>query len=312
MQELLSILRALGEQTRLRTVIVLEDYELTVSELVEIIQQSQPSMSRHLRLLCEAGVLQRQQEGSHAFFRITDNITIRKLIESCHPLIDFDEAIVAEDQKRLLEINIRNAQIAAKYFEQNAAEWDKLRVFMVPDSDIENRMLELISPYQPKFYIDFGTGTGRMLELFSSITDKSLGIDISKEMLKVARHNLTKKKLQNCRLLHADITDINHEQVNADLITIHQVLHYLDQPEQTLRIAANLLNPGGILVVVDFLPHEFEFLRDDHAHRRLGFQPQAMQKWFQLAGLKMIHFESFSNTALGAENLSIGLWLAQK
>lgn len=314
MHQLLTALRAAGESTRLRILAALRNGELTVSELTRVLDQSQPRVSRHLKLLCDSGLLERYQEGAWVFHRITDKAGISNIARHLVSMIDIDDPALERDRKKLEQIRQEKTQLAAAYFSQHADEWDSIRARMVSDTAIENRLLELVRSRNIEVLLDLGTGTGRILEILAPYITKGIGFDLSKEMLGVARSNLENAGVNHCTVRHSDIHDINMIDQSADAITIHQVLHYCDNPERVISEAARLLKSGGQLIVVDFLPHDLEFLRQMHAHQRLGFADATITQWCERYGLNAICHEVLEATADGdnSETLTVGLWTATK
>ncbi len=312
MRPLLTVLRAAAEVTRLRILSVLRNSELTVSELMEILEQSQPRVSRHLKLLCDAGLLQRYQEGSWVFHRIADTGKTAEFISSVLDLTDMQDIDIALDQQRLKRIKSRNAAMSAEYFRKNAAEWDTIRRLAVPESYVEKKLIDCLDIEYPDLFLDLGTGTGRILEIFSPYIKKGIGIDITREMLMLARSNLDTAGARNCSVRHQDIGNLILEDNSVDAITIHQVLHYLDRPDKIIREATRVLRAHGQLIIVDFLPHNLEFLREKHAHRRLGISPQSISQWAGYCGLNLISAEQLSPAGSDSHSLSVGLWNLRK
>ena len=184
---------------------------------------------------------------------------------------------------------------------------------MVDDAYIEKRMIELFQTRVHGLFLDLGTGTGRMLEIFAPYIDRGIGIDLSREMLQVARSNLDTAGVTNCTVRRHDIKQLGFTNSSVDAIMIHQVLHYLDSPDEVLTEAIRLLKPGGQLFVVDFLPHDLEFLREEHAHRRLGIAPAFIEQWSQAHGCHLAFFEPLETESQSElESLSIGLWRIEK
>ena len=286
MDELLAALRAVAETTRLRLLVLCARGELTVSELAQILGQSQPRVSRHLKLLCEAGLLDRFREGSWVFYRLSSggaaSATARHLVAACG---ESDETI-ALDLQRLAAIKRQRAEAAAAYFRDNAAHWHEIRSLYVDEAEVEVALSEIVAAGEPHDLLDIGTGTGRMLEILGPRVAQALGIDASREMLAVARVNLERAGLRNSLVRLGDMYQLPLADASFDAVVIHQVLHYADRPASVIAEAARVLRPGGRLVVVDFARHELEFLRDEHAHRRLGFADAEVDEWCQAAGLR--------------------------
>jgi len=314
MHQLLAALRAAGESTRLRILAALRNGELTVSELTRVLDQSQPRVSRHLKLLCDSGLLERYQEGAWVFHRITDKEGISKIARHLVSMIDINDPALERDRKKLEEIRQEKTRVAEAYFSQHADEWDSIRARMVSDTDIENRLINLVRTSKIKVLLDLGTGTGRILEILAPYISKGIGFDLSKEMLGVARSKLENAGVIHCTVRHSDIHDINMSDGCADAITIHQVLHYCDHPEQVIKEASRLLKPGGQLLLVDFLPHDLEFLREMHAHQRLGFASSTIEHWCKRYGLNTVKHEVLEAKAdsRNPDTLTVGLWNASK
>ena len=285
MEDLLAALRAIAEPTRLRLVILCARGELTVSELTQILGQSQPRVSRHLKLLCEAGLLDRFREGSWVFYRASrmgrGGALARHLVALCGE----DDPTIALDLQRLAAIKRQRAALASAYFRENAARWDRIRSLYVDEREVEAALVEIIAAADPRDLLDIGTGTGRMLEILAPRVERALGIDQSREMLAIARVNLERAGLGNGSVRLGDMYQLALPDASIDAIIVHQVLHYADRPADAIAEAARVLRPGGILVLVDFAPHDLEFLRAEHAHRRLGFADSEVAQWCRTAGL---------------------------
>ncbi len=308
MTKLLTALRAAAQMTRLRILSVLSNSELTVSELMQILEQSQPRVSRHLKLLCDSGLLQRYQEGAWVFHRVADSGEMAEVASGILRMIEVNAQELLCDQQRLQHIKQTNARRALAYFDKNAADWDRIRNLAVPDARIENKLLDCLSITKPALFLDLGTGTGRILEIFSPYIKKGVGIDLSRKMLQVARSKLDSATATNCSVRQNDINKLDFEDNTVDVITIHQVLHYLEQPELVIKEAARVLKFGGQLIIVDFLPHDLEFLREKHAHRRLGIPEQSIAQWADANQLSLISCDKLAEETTNNKHLNIGLW----
>jgi ArsR family transcriptional regulator len=284
-EDLLSALRAVAEPTRLRLIVLCAGSELTVSELTQILGQSQPRVSRHLKLLCEASLLDRFREGSWVFYRLRQSGPIgglaRQLVAAC----DETDPTIALDLQRLAAIKRRRAELASAYFGENAAQWHRVRSLYVEERVVEAALLDIIAAADPRDLLDIGTGTGRMIEILAPRVERALGIDQSREMLAVARVNLERVGLKNSAVRLGDMYQLALPDASFDAVVIHQVLHYADRPVAAIAEAARVLRPMGILVLVDFAPHSLEYLRAEHAHRRLGFADAEIEEWCRAAGL---------------------------
>jgi len=308
-----NLLRAAGESTRLRLLALLAETDLTVSDLIEILGQSQPRVSRHLKLLTEAGLLERYQEGAWAYFRLVDQGSGSGFVNSIIAQFDPEDTNIARDRERLQMVRKKRAARASEYFSNNAEEWDKIRSLHIDEENVEASMLEMVGDAKINTMLDLGTGTGRILELFSGIFDKGVGIDASRDMLSIARSRLDEARLSRVQTRQGDLYLLPTQSASFDLVTIHQVLHFLDDPGSAIEEAAKALVPGGRLLIADFAPHELEFLRQDHAHIRLGFSDEQITEWLESTGLKLKearHLEP--KTKQAKEALTVSLWLAVK
>ena len=312
MTNLLIALRAAAEDTRLRILAALSSSELTVSELMEILNQSQPRVSRHLKVLCDAGLLYRHQEGAWVFHSIADTGDMSHVARGIVEMVDMNSTQMLEDQSRLQHIKNKNAERASEYFRKNASEWDQIRNLAVPDADIEKTLIDTLALDDPQLFLDLGTGTGRMLEIFSPYIKKGIGIDLSREMLVVARSKLDSAGVNNCSVRQGDIADLPFENQSVDVVCIHQVLHYLDRPEQVIYEASRVLRSGGQMIILDFLPHQLEYMREDHAHRRLGISDESIRNWADRCNLKVEQLIRLSSRADNPNFLAIGLWNLSK
>ena len=307
MEHLLAALRAVAEPTRLRLVVLCARGELTVSELTQILGQSQPRVSRHLKLLCEAGLLDRFREGSWVFYRLSQSspasALARQLVAACTNA----DPTIALDLQRLSAIKRQRADLASAYFRENAAQWHRIRSLYVDEREVEAALVEIIAAADPRDLLDIGTGTGRMLEILAPQVERALGIDQSREMLSVARVNLERVGLENGSVRLGDMYQLALPDASFDAVVIHQVLHYADRPGAAIAEAARVLRPNGILVLVDFAPHSLEFLRDEHAHRRLGFADAEVADWCRAADL-----DPAPPRRLPGDPLTVLIWTAHR
>lgn len=318
-ETVLAGLRAAGEGTRLRIIGILSAGELTVSELCRILGQTQPRVSRHLKLLCEAGLLARHSEGTSAFYSPNKTQPGRAIFESVLALVDPEDATVVADRRRLNTIRSERAQAAGQYFEQIAGLWDGVRSLHVADDEVEQTLLAVadrhrIDGRKISSLLDIGTGTGRILELFSDRIERGLGIDLSRGMLNLARSNLSALGIDHCSVRHGNVYALEVTPGSFDLAILHHVLHFLNDPAAAIAAATAALAPGGQLIVVDFAPHQLETLRTDHAHRRLGFPDDEITDWYTAAGLSNVevtHLVPPSTDNLD-NLLTVSLWTATR
>jgi demethylmenaquinone methyltransferase/2-methoxy-6-polyprenyl-1,4-benzoquinol methylase/ArsR family transcriptional regulator len=306
---LLAGLEAAGEETRLRILCLIEGAELTVSELVAILGQSQPRVSRHLKLLVEAGLAARQREGAWAFFRLAE--PGGALARDWLRLFDPADPVVSADRARLEVVREARRRQAAAYFAERAADWDQIRALHAPEERVESALIAMIGKEPYRNLLDLGTGTGRMLELLGPSAARAVGVDQSAAMLALARARIDQAEMRNVSLRQGDIYAPPVERNSYDLVVIHQVLHFLDDPARALGEAARALGPGGRLAVVDFDAHDQEFLRDEFAHRRLGFATRELEGYLTEAGLANIRAERVPPAMGEAGKLTVVLWIAE-
>ncbi|BBK44212.1 ArsR family transcriptional regulator [Allostella vacuolata] len=307
MEQLLNGLRAAAEPTRLRILALCAHGELTVSELTQILGQSQPRVSRHLKLLCEAGLLDRFREGTWAFFRLAAGGPAADLGRLLVDRIPDEDETVGRDLQRLAAVKAGRAELAAAYFRANAGSWDRVRSLYVDEQEVEAALLGLLPEREVQDVLDVGTGTGRIVELLGRRGIRAVGVDSSRDMLGVARANLERAQLHQCQVRFADAYQLPMPGASFDAVTVHQVLHYLDDPGEAIAEAARVLRPGGRMIVVDFAPHELDQLRSEHAHRRLGFTDAEVAHWMRAAGL-----EPATPLSLPGDPLTVVLWPARR
>jgi ubiquinone/menaquinone biosynthesis C-methylase UbiE len=308
METALDALRAIAEETRLRILFVLQRGELTVTDLTEILGQSQPRVSRHLRLLVDAALVTKHREGTWAFFRLVDDSDHGGLITSALAAVDVDDPVISADLERLDNVRARRADAASEYFERIAPIWDEERSLHAAASTVEAAILDVIGERRIGRVLDVGTGTGRMLQLLADRADRAVGLDASHSMLSVARANLERLGVQGWELRQGDVHSPPLERATFDLVVIHQVLHYLDDPARALAEVAQLVAPGGRLLVIDFAPHRHDFLRAA-AHRRLGFTHDQLRDWFDQVGFDCSTIVDVDPPA-GDDGLTVTVWLA--
>jgi ubiquinone/menaquinone biosynthesis C-methylase UbiE/DNA-binding transcriptional ArsR family regulator len=313
-QELLAMLRAAGDPTRLRLLLLLREAELTVSELTEIVGQSQPRVSRHLKLLCDAGLLQRFKEGSWVFYRSADRGEPAQLAELLTAFAESAAEPFQSDRQRLEAVRHARQAAAVSFFKANASDWERIRALHAPEQEVESAILEIVQAVPRESVLDAGTGTGRMLELLALQIRQGTGVDVSPEMLAIARDRLERIGARHCQIRLADIHRLPFPPGTAihgfDLAIFHQVLHYLEDPQSAVVEAARVLRPTGSALIIDFAPHDVEFCRSELAHRRLGFSDEEVRGWFEAAGLK--HACTRSVAAGQAGKLTVKLWLGAK
>lgn len=300
-------LRAAGEPTRLRVLSLLAGEELSVMELSRILDQSQPRVSRHLKLMTDAGLIERFPDGARVFYRLTSDAPARRLIDTVLDVLDGGAG--EADDRRLEEVRQDREVAAGAYFERIAPQWDRIRSLYVSESAVEAAIQKAAGDGPFERVVDLGTGSGRMLTLLGKKAKMSLGLDLSQNMLNIARANVTKAGLDRVELRHGDIFATRLPEQSADLVLVHQVLHYLADPAAAVAEAARLVSTGGRLLIVDFAPHTLEHLREEHQHRRLGFSDEEMRRWLGEAGLS-----ASAPIALppDTDGLTVVIWTAER
>ncbi len=301
-------LRAAGEHTRLRILALCARGELSVSELTQILGQSQPRVSRHLKLMVEAGLLERLPEGSQVYFRLPDTAVASNIAHILVSLLPEADAALSRDLSRLYQVRNTRAQKAQDYFQQVAKNWGSIRSMHVAEQQLEQALCEVVGDDFNGDLLDIGTGTGRILELFADRICRGVGVDMSNGMLAVARSNLERDDRQHIHVRKGDMYQLPIDDAGFDLAILHMVLHYSDNPAEVIREAARILRPSGRLIVVDFATHAEEYLRSDYQHYRLGFADIEICQCFESAGIKA----QPEIRQLTGEPLTIKFWVAQK
>ncbi|MFO1255512.1 MAG: metalloregulator ArsR/SmtB family transcription factor [Sphingomonadaceae bacterium] len=304
-------LRALADPTRLRIVRLLAAMELAVGELAQVLGQSQPRVSRHVRILCDAGLAERRKEGSWVFLRSAiGEHRAPPLGAAAARLLALAEegdaqfaARCGEDRRHLAAIRAAREASAAAYFARHAAEWDELRGLHSADGPVEAALLSALHGGSLGAVLDVGTGTGRIAELLSPRARSVTGLDNSPEMLRLARARLQGLPADRLDLVQGDFAALPFADGGFDTVVFHQVLHYAQAPEQVLAEAARVCRAGGTIAVVDFAAHDREELRSQHAHARLGFSDEQM-----LALLAGAGFRAAAPVALPGKPLTVKIW----
>jgi ArsR family transcriptional regulator len=300
---LADLFQSVSDPTRLRILALVARMELSVGELAQLLEQSQPRVSRHVRILADAGIVERRKEGSWVFLAMADAKRVGALLELIETWTDEETQVVFdEDSARLEAVRADRAEAAARYFAAQAEVWDSIRSLHVAEAEVERAIDRALNRRALGTLVDIGTGTGRMIELFGVRASEAIGIDRSSDMLRLARAKLESAGVRSS-LRQGDMYALPLADCSADCVIIHQVLHYAHAPADAIAEAARVLAPGGTLLVVDFAAHDREELRTFDAHLRLGFADEVMEGWFKAAGLELDHLEHLE----GGE-LTVTLW----
>jgi ubiquinone/menaquinone biosynthesis C-methylase UbiE/DNA-binding transcriptional ArsR family regulator len=308
----LNALKAAAEPTRLRILALLDRSELNVKDLTRILGQSQPRVSRHLRLLGDAGLVARAPEGSWAYFRLAEDGDGGELARRLLQGIDPSDPVLVRDRGRAEAVQAEREAAAQAYFQTHAGEWDRIRALHVAEGDVESAVSGILGSGPFNLLVDLGTGTGRMLELFAPRFRRGLGFDRSSAMLAYARAKLDRAALPHAQVRQGDIYDLPLADGTADVVVMHQVMHFLSDPARAIREAARVLASGGRLLIVDFAPHELEFVREQYAHERLGFAGPLVGQWLADAGLSLAVQRDLAPERSGAGQLTVSVWLAEQ
>lgn len=309
MHAAIDIFRALGDPTRLRIIHLLRAMELAVGEIAQVVGQSQPRVSRHVRILAESGLVERRKEGNWVFLRLGkggDVAPFIALFDQLEPS-EAERLWQAADLARLAAVRADRARAAESYFAEHADEWDAIRSLHVAEADVEAAMTALLGREPIGHLLDIGTGTGRMIELFGGAARAVTAIDRSPDMLRLARAKLPEDAGDKYALLLGDFLDLPLEPGSVDTVVLHQVLHYAQAPEQVIAQAARVTALDGRVLIADFAAHEREELRLRDQHARLGFSDEQMESWFAAVGLVLDRVET-----LPGHELTVQLWLGRR
>ncbi|MEE3218065.1 MAG: metalloregulator ArsR/SmtB family transcription factor [Pseudomonadota bacterium] len=309
------IFRALADPTRLRIMRLLGSMELAVGEVAQVLGQSQPRVSRHIGILCDAGLAERRREGSWVFLRAGANsgeapplsrAVAELLVEAEAADAQFAEEC-RQDRRKLAEIREHRESEALAYFSDHAEDWDELRRMHSSDEAVEAALARALEARPLGRLLDIGTGTGRMAELFAERAERIVALDKSLAMLRVARAKLQHLPAERVELVQGDFGSLPFAADSFDTVLFHQVLHFAQAPATVLAEAARVTRPDGRVAIVDFAAHQREELRDRHAHARLGFEDSALAGMLDAAG-----FEPAAPIALEDGELVVKIWIAQR
>ncbi len=310
MDMLVTALKTLGHPQRLRIMALLARGELTISELVQITGLSQPRITQYVQSLEMAGLAERIKEGSWVFSRLRRNHPeIAPLIKPILQLLPEDDERLSVDLRRLSEVRAERAQIANGYFAKLASDGGQMDEDYALQAGVEAKLSALIGERRFKHLVDLGTGTGRMLGVLSACINRGTGIDSNMDMLKLARHNLAQGGHDHISVRHGNLLSAPLPAGSADLVSLHQVLHYLDDPFEAIREMARLCMSGGHIVIIDYAAHDFDNYRDKFAHRRLGFSDQAIEDWMSEGGLKLTDIVTIAGSKTRPD---VKIWHAEK
>ena len=308
MSQALDIFCALADPTRIRILRLVRRMELAIGELADVLAQSQPRVSRHVRILADAGLVRRAKEGAWVYVRLGDAAAVDPVLAVLDALPGGDDA----DAQRLSAVRAERDAAAAAYFAAHAESWDRLRSAHVAESEIETAIVAALGGRPLGRLLDIGTGTGRMIELLGPRAQAATGIDRSPEMLRLARGRIERAGLPHAEVRRGDMFALPQGDASCDTVVLHQVLHFADAPAAAVAEAARVLAPGGRLLIADFAPHDREDLRASQAHARLGFEAATVTGWMAAAGLEARVAALLTPPAGVAEPLTVTLWVGQR
>jgi ubiquinone/menaquinone biosynthesis C-methylase UbiE len=303
MMTLVDSLKAVAEPTRLRILCLCAEGELAVSEITQILGQSQPRVSRHLKILADAGLLIPMREGNWTFYRLER--LENQVTSAALSLVPADDPTLLQDRSRLEQVRSKRRAEADAYFEAHANTWDAIRRLHIDASQVDTMLLRQVPSGTYDSLLDIGTGTGEVLALLAPRVRQAIGIDNSRDMLALARDRITGAGLSSASLRLGDMYALPLADQSVDLVTVHLVLHFADAPERVVAEASRVLKTGGRTIIVDFAHHTREELRTRHAHRRLGFKDSEVRTWFQQCGLRFV-----SGEELPGDPLTVKIWTA--
>ena len=306
-----AVLRAAAEPTRLRILSLLASAELSVKDLTVVLGQSQPRISRHLKLLADAGLISRYREGAWVNLRLSEPASTGGIVQAVLSSLDTADPTFERDRQRAAALLDERTRAAEAYFADHAGEWDMIRSLHVDEGRVEAGMLSALGDGPFRTFIDIGTGTGRILELFAGRYERGFGFDTNQAMLAYARSRLENAGLNHAQVRHGDLYSLPLDAGSCDAVVVHQVLHFLANPAAAVAEFARILAPTGALVLVDFAPHELSFLRDQHAHRLLGVSDEDLEGWLRPTDLTLKARRVYAPPESSSDQLTVHLWLIQ-
>jgi ArsR family transcriptional regulator len=310
-----TIIKALADPTRLRIMRLLAAMELAVGELAQVLEQSQPRVSRHVGILCDAGLAERRREGSwvflHAMSASGEHAPLTRAVIGLLETAEREDPAFArqclDDRRKLSAIRSAREDVAQAYFKRHAGEWDELRQLHSPDKQVEQALAAALRDAPLGDLLDIGTGTGRMAELLADDAQRVVALDKSLEMLRLARAKLQHLPTDKIELVQGDFTDLPFGEAQFDTVLLHQVLHFAQEPEIALQEAARVTRPGGRIAIVDFAAHAREELRTRYAHARLGFADSQVKQMLRDAG-----YTAKAPVALEGGELVVKIWIGER
>ncbi|WP_375658991.1 ArsR/SmtB family transcription factor [Bartonella sp. MR30HLJHH] len=283
------LLKAVAEISHLRVLTLLRHEDLTIPDFIFILGQSQACISRYLRLLYEARLIERYQKGNSLYFKLCHDFWGKDIVMSILLALPKHDMLLAHDLERLKDVKKQRQKTRKKHFLQNTLQWDVLRSSYMADHGVENALLEIIGDKPFQTMLNIGIGGDSVLKLFSNLYTHAVEVVL------------------DSNVFHLSVGD-----TTFDLVIFHWVLHFLENPEMFLHEISSVLRPHGRLLIVDFGYHEIESSYSDQAHMRFGFSALQIEQWLKNTGLVLE--QTVCLTPIQNENSEKGkvtLWLAR-
>ncbi len=286
------VFKCLSEGIRLRLIRLLAQEELNGSELRQILDVPQSTLSRHLNVLKDEGFVQSRREGNHSFFHLDHqprlNGTTDDLLRIIQDLTG-DDPELAQDHAGLNQVLAERKRSVLEHFEAAGESWDDFQQ-QHADHLVKQRALSRLIP-QDKVIVDVGCGSGYLLPELAGTQGSVIAIDNAPAQLDRARAKCRREGLDNVEFRHGELEALPLKDQEADAVFAHLSLHHTPSPELAVQEMSRILKPGATLVITDFLAHEESWLRDEHADLWLGFETQAVVQWLKTAGFENIRQE---------------------
>jgi ArsR family transcriptional regulator len=278
----LDSLSALSDPVRCRMLRLLDDHELTVSELCAILQLPQSTVSRHLRILSDGGWASSRRDGTSRYYSLVrGDAGLAQVWQLTRAELEVRRAVeLSQDARRVAAVMARRRETSVQFFAGASDEWDRLRAEMFGRDFGPMALLGWL----PSEWVvgDLGCGTGALLPLLAPHVSRVIGVDASDEMLAAAR--VRASDLANVELRKGSLESLPIDDRSLDAAALMLVLHHVPSPAAAMAEAARVLEPGGRLLIVDMAPHEREEYRHEMGHVWLGFSDEQMRRLLEQAG----------------------------
>ena len=295
-------LRAISEPTRFRLTRLCAQGELTVSELMRIVGQSQPRVSRHLKLLQDAGVLESFREQHWVFYRVAQNSPSQQLVSDLLQHLPADDDLMDFDQTRLNELRDARAKLSEEFVETEVPDWLRLHEYHGDELRFGDAVRDALAGREVGHLLDIATGTGRMLKIAGPLAESGVGIDLSKKMVMVARNALAEADLPHLTVRQEDMYQMRFPARHFDTVTIDQVLYFASNPDALIREATRVLKPSGRLLLVAFTE-----AANAKTPPAVSIAISDIRSWLEDAGLKIV-----TTNVLPGDVLDISLLVSEK